>query len=169
MNQEHVSDERIQAFLDGQAPAAEAAEVERHLASCPACSRAAADYRRLFDWLATEPEYRPAGDLAVRVMERLPARRPWLAVPAVRRSLLILSATAVLVTPFLFVDARPLLGALDRLAAGFSAPVSSLLASLGGALGHLPGGSPLWLFALLAFAGAGAADHFLKQRWLRHS
>ena len=46
---EHLSAERMQAFLDGELPARDAASVEEHLAACARCSAEVDGWRVLFE------------------------------------------------------------------------------------------------------------------------
>lgn len=72
---------RLQELLDGELPAAEALKVREHAASCEACARELALYRRLYHSLERLPEWDPGPAFTARVMERvLPSRvrRRWL-------------------------------------------------------------------------------------------
>ena len=94
---------RVGAFIDGELAAAEAAQVEGHLAGCEQCRRAVAEARALS---AALPEPLPAlpPDFTARTRARALARRLpeaplwWLAVPAPWRlglaALLVLAAVA---------------------------------------------------------------------------
>ncbi|KPJ59365.1 MAG: hypothetical protein AMJ46_11560 [Latescibacteria bacterium DG_63] len=66
----HLSDEDIQAYLEGEA-VAKKARVENHLRECPACRRVFEEYRNLYDALADEECFAPAMDLAEQTLRKL--------------------------------------------------------------------------------------------------
>lgn len=166
MNNGHLSDEHIQEFLDGRAY--DSAPLCRHLDACPSCRRAADEYRVLFGLLAAEPVYSPASDLVDCVLGKLPEQRGFF-TPLVRRFLIAAAAACVVVTPFFFIDARPLLASLKGLAPAYTAAVSALFEPARIVLQRLNGNAPLLLFAALTFGFAAVADHFLKRRLLGSS
>jgi anti-sigma factor RsiW len=78
--QEHVSAERLQAFLDGELPPGEVAQAEAHLAGCRRCAEELEGWRALFQDLAALPAYAPARRFADRVLAAaLPRERRTLA------------------------------------------------------------------------------------------
>jgi len=64
----HLSAEQLQAFLEGELPARKRADVEAHVAGCLHCSGALDGWRALFGDLDALPEYRPSEGFAERVM-----------------------------------------------------------------------------------------------------
>ena len=66
---------RIQDWLDGELPPAEAAEFRAHAADCPHCAAEIAAYQRVFRSLGTIPLVEPAPELTERIFARVsPAR-----------------------------------------------------------------------------------------------
>ena len=53
MSNEHMSAQRLQAFLEGELPHREHARMEEHLADCARCSAECATWRVLFDTRAS--------------------------------------------------------------------------------------------------------------------
>ena len=58
---QHLSAERLQAFLEGDLPNKEQSRVEEHVAECIRCSEALATWRVLFEDLAGLPSHGPLG------------------------------------------------------------------------------------------------------------
>ncbi|MDD4052942.1 MAG: zf-HC2 domain-containing protein [candidate division Zixibacteria bacterium] len=113
MTDQHISDEQMQALLDGTA--VEPAFLQAHLDACPRCRVAVEEYRHLFSALGTVPGPILAPEFADRVMARLP-ERPVLGVFArlrrttVRDGMLVFAAfaaiaaaTVVFIKPSLWV------------------------------------------------------------------
>ena len=74
----HLSTERIQAFLDGDVPSRERRRVEEHLGSCARCAEELATWRVLFEDLDELRSHRPSTDFHSRVMSgvRVPVELP---------------------------------------------------------------------------------------------
>lgn len=68
MSNEHLSAERLQAFLEGELPPREAARAEEHLAGCARCSAECEAWRLLLADLGQLPSLRPDPGFAERVM-----------------------------------------------------------------------------------------------------
>lgn len=62
---------RLQDWLDGELPAAEAARFASHLASCRECAAEAALYRRLIQTLERAPLAEPRHELTGRILARV--------------------------------------------------------------------------------------------------
>ena len=73
---EHLSAERIQAFLDGELSQAEMALVQAHSASCARCQAEIEAWGLLFEELEELPPLEPSAGLANRVIVGLPERVP---------------------------------------------------------------------------------------------
>lgn len=91
----HPSEERLQAFLDGDVPARERRRLEKHVASCPRCSDELATWRHLFEDLDALSSHRPSVDFQARVMAgvRVPEDLPWAARAKARLAALVPAAT----------------------------------------------------------------------------
>lgn len=62
---------RVQPFLDGELPPAEAAGFHAHLAGCPECAAELALFRRLVAALEAAPPAEPRPELRGRILERV--------------------------------------------------------------------------------------------------
>jgi predicted anti-sigma-YlaC factor YlaD len=67
--------ERIESWLDGELPAAQALALEAHLAGCRDCAREAASLRRLFAHLKAVPVSDPGPALTERILDRVAPSR----------------------------------------------------------------------------------------------
>ncbi len=92
----------LKPWLDGETPAARGREIEAHLATCSACSQAAADFRRLGEALRAEPTPQvPAPDVAAILVRARRARHDettvvrFLQIVSAVAAVLILSAVLV--------------------------------------------------------------------------
>lgn len=73
-------EELLSAYLEGELGAAERAEVERHLAACPACAELLVELREVTGAMASFPEAEPSPALMARlygIPERKAGRRKW--------------------------------------------------------------------------------------------
>ncbi len=88
--------EALIAYLDGELPAAERAELESHLGGCEACRAALAAERKLSGALASLRPVEPSGDFEARFRARLAREREaspgWLSRIFTRRLALGLGA-----------------------------------------------------------------------------
>ncbi|MCC6536021.1 MAG: zf-HC2 domain-containing protein [Bryobacterales bacterium] len=64
---------RLSAYLDGELPAGERAQVDAHLAACPNCARFGGDVAGLLERLPAQPEL--SGEAARRLHEAV--RNSW--------------------------------------------------------------------------------------------
>jgi anti-sigma factor RsiW len=65
---EHLSAERLQAFLEGELPAGEVGPVEAHLAGCSRCTEELDTWRVLFHDLSALPQHLPSRGFGERVI-----------------------------------------------------------------------------------------------------
>ncbi len=68
----HLSAEQIQAFLDGDIPAREAASVQAHVDACARCRSEMSAWHTLFDDLGGLPALAPSSAFRSRVIDALP-------------------------------------------------------------------------------------------------
>jgi anti-sigma factor RsiW len=68
MSNEHLSAERLQAFLESDLPARDVDSIEEHLTACARCSAELDTWRLLFDDLGELGAYRPIEGFGDRVM-----------------------------------------------------------------------------------------------------
>lgn len=80
MIDDHVSDVRLQAYLDDEVPPEERQRIATHLARCPRCAESVRQWeavRALVQCARPEEEcFSSAGEFWGRLAARLPARRP---------------------------------------------------------------------------------------------
>lgn len=69
----HLTDEEIQAYIDGEA-ASRPPQVEAHLAECPVCSGVLREYRRLYSALANDRCFAPSFLRATKALSELRLR-----------------------------------------------------------------------------------------------
>ncbi|MSR60451.1 MAG: hypothetical protein EXS05_22890 [Planctomycetaceae bacterium] len=179
---ESISDEILSAFLDGELPANQAAQVERWLATSPGAQRKLHDFRRLSGWLHDLPRAELPPEFASQVMQEAERRMllPTSARPAAaaldrarrfqRRALLIaapLTTAALLLVTMYFSRPEPERPIGDQPApkargdAQTSGPGTALIAEAGSAKRFLPGesGAKLDEQPGLHSRGALTADH----------
>jgi anti-sigma factor RsiW len=73
---EHLSDDRIQEYLDGVLAPPEHTRVKDHLDSCAQCRQTAGRYRALYHALAEQPAVELSGDFADKVTNQAAGCRP---------------------------------------------------------------------------------------------
>ncbi len=91
---EHLSDEVLSAYIEGDLTAAESGEVAEHIAGCPRCREAVADIRVLRDEARALPLREPSPELWQRISARVSQRRGavrwyWFGVPALAAAVLL--------------------------------------------------------------------------------
>lgn len=168
MNEIHITDEQLQAYLDGTLAKTDA--MEAHLASCPHCRQALEVYRQLYTAIEEEaaPELSP--DFADRVMARLPESE--IAADAeefvrgfrLRDSLVFIVAfIAVISAAMYFLNPVTLFRSVEDVSAPSLADntyLSAFLKDLSGL--HLDGS--IVLFTVLTFLGIALIDRVLVHR-----
>ena len=73
MKNSHLTDDDLQALLDGSIP--KAVGTQEHLSNCPDCRRAFQEYQVLYAALAFDPTPALSGGFAERVLAELPAEK----------------------------------------------------------------------------------------------
>ncbi len=73
MSLEHLNDDEILEFLDGNLPAPEVTSIEDHLEKCPVCQEALRQYQNLYDGLSREEGFVLSKGFAKSVVSRLQA------------------------------------------------------------------------------------------------
>lgn len=123
----HLSDERIQSYLDAGLPEAERAQIDSHLVGCRECRERLAGYRRLFATIEAFPEIPLGRDLAPAVIRAIARhKRQRLVLRIGIPSAEVVTIAALVLAAWRFVDV------------GFQALRSTLVGLLAG-LSLLPG------------------------------
>jgi anti-sigma factor RsiW len=168
VNQEHLTDEQLQDYLDGNISKSEPIAV--HLENCPGCQQALRLYEGLRLGLEKEMATDLAPDFADAVMDRLPEKLPTMVTTTpgrfqIRDSLVFfIAAVALISTGLYFVGADSL---LNLFSGGVSSPQISenrLLTDVGSYLSDLNISTMTILFAVLSFAGIGIIDRVISRR-----
>ena len=99
---------KILAYIDGRLKASEHAEMEKHLAACPACSLRVNEFRAVGDLLGELPMIEPSAAFDVRVRALVaaePVKQSWWAwlKPSARP----VFAAALLVVAVVWLGGRP--------------------------------------------------------------
>lgn len=173
MNETHLTDEQLQAYLDGTID--DAAEVELHLEACPRCRRELEIYEQLYVTISEEdvPELSP--DFIDRVMARLPESEniadgePLTGGFRVRDSLVfIVAAIAMIAGAIYFINPATLFRSVDDVAAAPSLADNQFLSPFFKDLSGLHLDMSIIIFAVLTFAGIILIDRILASRRRRH-
>lgn len=118
MTTSHRIERSLSAYLDGELPPEEVAEVERHLAECPSCRAELDDLRATVRILKLARTPEAPDDLEELILARA-GRRRWLTWPTWPKPAVALAAVALAV----ILVATPLLrGHRDRLRAAEVSP-----------------------------------------------
>jgi anti-sigma factor RsiW len=73
MSIEHLNDDQILEFLDGNLPATEVTSIEEHLEKCPACREAFKQYQILYKGLSRDEGFVLSKNFAKSVVSRIEA------------------------------------------------------------------------------------------------
>ncbi len=165
MKNGHLSDERIQEFLDGDK---EDSGIRGHLHACALCRGKMNRYQALYSELAKDPGFSLPADFADRVLAAIPAQREHrLSFPAIRAALILLGILLAAAAVYLFVDLKPLLAVAVRQFQPLAAAFAILWQALKSLLGWLNGSLPLLVFSGLALLSTALLDRLLGRRLLK--
>lgn len=158
----HLSDDDIQAYLDGGATDP---RVERHLQECRMCSDAVGFYRNLHAGLADTRTFPRPERLASRVASRLHLRRPRRRrLPSPEVALAAAGIFAALAATFVFLDMGPVIEALSRIHQGFLEYTFPLLEGTGGHGNGLRPSLTVVIWGLIVVICLGTLDHLLSRK-----
>jgi anti-sigma factor RsiW len=155
--QNHLTPERLEAFVEQTLDEAESAVFASHLATCARCEQEVSELRVLFESLASLPAHAPSAGFQERVMRRVRVPRPMLqrvnewvdrVTPATTRGWALAAGavtapTLVITAAVWWVLSHPAVGAWELWA------IASTQASAAAQVG--------WQWALSSFAGSAAA------------
>lgn len=140
-NNDHLSSPLMNEYLDGVLDSQQAAEVESHLSSCPACAGRLAELRLVFSALENLPEAPLSRDLVAPVLQAIerPIGQHTSGLPALRTAALAQALAALalflLFWPFVLQSLPPSLFSLwlEQMAAGGTTALQGWLATWAGA------------------------------------
>lgn len=169
MSQDHLNDNQLQDFLDGNIT--ETDPVAVHLETCPGCQKALAAYRGLYSALENDPGIALAPDFAEAVISRLPEKHP-VEVPqqAVSRfhirdsMVMFIAAAAVIAAAIYFISPDLLLKPFTSMPSAPSVSDSRIAQDVNGFLSRLNISYVMIVFTVMTFAGIGIVDRIIKYR-----
>jgi len=169
VNASHLTDEQLQAYLDGTL--GDTAEVEAHLASCPRCRREVELYKQLYVTIEQDdiPDLSP--DFVDRVMDRLPENEIITDAEDIaggfrlRDSLVFFVAViAMIAGAVYFIHPATLFRSVDDVAAAPSLAENPYFSSFFKDLSGLHLDPSIIVFAILTIVGVGIIDRILAHR-----
>jgi len=168
MSIEHLSEKRIQQYLDNKCTGLEAGEVT-HLETCDRCQGVMEEYEQVYAMLGQEPRESLSAEFASRTMDRImgasEAAAGWS-----RWNLLwaAVGALSCLIAIWYTIDLKALLNKLTAISIQQMVGNSPFVSSLRDANGRLGEIVPIVIFAVLVLAAVGLADRlFLRQKATR--
>ncbi len=166
MNNEHLTDDRIQEILDAQAPGA-APFLPWHLKTCRPCRERFQEYQRLYSGLAADPGYSLPPGFADSVLAEIPSARASLFKDPVAW-IGAAGALALLVALALVVDWRPLAAGSASIWAAAGRAFRPLAGEFEGIASGLGESVRPFFAGGLGLLGAALVEHLLRRRQLRH-
>jgi anti-sigma factor RsiW len=169
VNAIHLTDEQLQAYLDGTLADADA--VELHLETCPACRQALEAYRQLYVAIEEEaaPELSP--DFVDRVMARLTESADTADTEELARGfrirdslVFVMAVIAMIAGAVYFINPVTLFRSVDDVAAAPSLADNQYLSAFFKGLSGVHLDLSIIVFAALTLLGVGLIDHFLANR-----
>ncbi len=169
MNELHLTDEQLQAYLDGTLD--DIVEVEAHLGSCPRCRREMELYRQLYGTISQEDAPQLSPDFVDRVMARLPENEA--ATDAeelaggfrLRDSLVfVVAVIAMIAGAVYFINPMTLFRSVDDVAAAPSLAGNQYLSSFFKDFSGWHLDPSIIVFTILTIVGIGIIDRILAHR-----
>ncbi len=167
MSIEHLTDEEMQRYLDGNI-SVENDEIRGHLEICQTCQDALELYRQVYAGLTDDRDLLLPGDFARRVTRELEpherARRlPEITGVAAAGAGLVLSAVVL----YLLVGWQPILAFFSNLSLSRPPFLNTFVDAIGGQLAYLNGGLTIVLSGGIVLFFYGVVDRLLKAK-VRH-
>jgi len=164
MSIEHLSEKRIQQYLDNKCTGLEAREL-KHVETCDLCQGAVQEYEQVYEMLGQEPQESLSADFASRTLAKI-LRAQEAAAGWSRWNLLwaALGAVSCLIAIWYTVDLKVLLNKLETFSLQQvvgNSPFVSSLRDLNGRLGDIV---PIIIFAGLVLAAVGLADRLIVRQ-----
>jgi hypothetical protein len=163
MQLEHLTDEEIQDYLDGNLSPEMATSIQKHLESCGLCREAVKQYQSVYAGLDREEGFELSKGFSKSVVKMLPAEGKAKSSFDILNIFLTISAVIVAAgVTIRYVDLRPLGRILShvlpgpQLGSGIVVFIEDLLTGLNGNLGLL-------ILGVLTLVIIGGLDRFLLQ------
>lgn len=164
MSLEHLKDDEILEFLDGNLPAPEVTSIKEHLEKCPVCREALKQYQNLYEGLSREEGFVLSKSFAKSVVSRLkavPQGKPRINYASVFWAILgIFIGVGVIIK---FVDLKTWGDAINKTVLSQFEFGSVLVDSIKAALIALNGNAGLVVAAVLALTIFATLDRFVLQ------
>ena len=164
MSVEHLNDDQIMEFLDGNLPAPEITSIEEHLENCPACREALKPYQNLYGGLSREEGFVLSKGFAKSVVSRIetvPQEKPHISFATVFWAILgIFIGVGVIIK---FVDLKVWGDAINQTVLSQFEFGSVLIYSIKTVLIGLNGNAGLIIAAVLALSLFATLDRFVLQ------
>ncbi len=164
MSVEHLNDDQIMEFLDGNLPAPERTSIEEHLEKCSACREALKQYQNLYDGLSGDEGFILSKDFAKSVVSRIET------VPQEKSHINFATVFWVILGIFIgvgviikFVDLRVWGDAINQTVLSQFEFSSVLIDSIKAVLIGLNGNAGLIIAAILALSLFATLDRFVLQ------
>lgn len=171
MKNSHLTDDDLQALLDGSIP--EAAGMQEHLSDCPACRRTLREYRALYTALACDPTPALSGGFAERVLAELPAEQGLAAERRSRRAAIgdwaipAMALVVIAAVTLYIVDLPTLLKALAGWADLSHIGDNSAVSAIGKFFAALGISPPVFLMGMAAVIAVLGLDRIIHH-WRDH-
>jgi hypothetical protein len=163
MQLEHLTDEEIQDYLDGDLSGDMASLAHEHLEVCPQCREALKQYQSMYVGLEDDTGFELSKGFARTVVRRLPAQAEAKSYSRILNVLLVVLGVAVsLGVTLYYIDLRPLGKTLSNFLPGPELG-AGLLDLLEGLLVGLNGNVEFLAIALLIFFLVAGLDRLVFQ------
>jgi hypothetical protein len=165
MNNDHLTDERIQEILDAQAPG-DAPFLPWHAKTCRRCRERFQEFQRLYAGLAADPGFALPPGFADSVLARIPASR----ISPFRDPVICIGATGTmaLLVLALFVDWKPLAAGSTWIWASLGQAFGPLAEKFHGLFSGLGAAAKPFLSGIFGLLGASLVERLLRRRPLPH-
>jgi anti-sigma factor RsiW len=164
MSVEHLNDDEILEFLDGNLPAVERTSFEEHLSKCPVCREALKQYQNLYEGLSREEGFVLSKGFAESVVSRIETvaqEKPHISFATVFWTILGIFIGVVVIIKF--VDWRTWGEAINKTVLSQFGFGSVLIDSIKTVLVVLNGNVGLVVAAVLALSLFATLDRFVLQ------
>lgn len=164
MKSQHLTDDEIQDFLDGNIVIANT-EAYTHLESCIQCRSLLESYQNLYKELGKEPAFRLSQSFADDVVKKIRSVKKESVLSPTTEIILILGGLlAALGATLFFVDLKPILEGIGNIGLPQFGLKSSLLNPIKNLFSGIDGGITVAPFAVLTLILVAAFDRLIQKR-----